>query len=221
MFLHAHGNVRIGRVRLFIKQTNDAHNHAGRAIAALESAFSKESFLNWMQFLAFAEAFDCDDGFFVGIGNGSETRGNAFAVQENGAGAALAFATAVLGAGELEILAKDIKQRAFGIGGDRVGTPVDSKFKSRVHRRFGQCAALVCYYTQHLLQRQQSPELARAALPRPERFRPENLLRLAGNGAVKHSAATLIFPRSRIGAFKYQQARGISSATGHAQVFDH
>jgi len=44
----------------------------------------------------------------------------------------------------LEVLAKDVKERAFGIGGDCMGTPIDSKFESRVHRRFGQCAALVC-----------------------------------------------------------------------------
>jgi hypothetical protein len=118
-----------------------------------------------MKFVAFGEAFDCDDGFFVGIGNRGEARGNTFAIQENGAGATLAFAAAVLGAGELEILAKDIKERAFGVGGDRVGTTVDSKFEGRVHRRFGQCVALLRYYTQHFLQQQQSPELARATVP--------------------------------------------------------
>ena len=138
MFLHADRNVGIGRVGLFLQQTDDAHDHAGGAVAALESTFGKERFLDWMQFFAFGEAFNGDDGFFVGVGNWSEARGDAFAVEENGAGAALAFATSEFCAGELEVLTQDIKERAFGIGGNGVRTPVDSEFESRIHRRFGQ-----------------------------------------------------------------------------------
>ena len=137
MFLHAGGNVGIGRVGLFFQQADDSHDHARGAIAALERAFGKESFLDRMKFVAFGEALDRDDRFFVSVGNCGEAGRNAFAVEQDSAGTALAFAATIFCAGELEIFAKNVEQRAFGICSDGARAAVNSKFESRIHKRFG------------------------------------------------------------------------------------
>jgi len=155
MFLHPRRNVRIAGIRFFVKQTDDAHDHAGRAVSALKSALSEEGFLDRMKFVTFRKTFYGDNGVFVCIGYRGEAGRNTFPVEKNGAGTALAFAAAVFCAGELEIFTKDIEERAFGISGDGVGMSVDGEFESRIHRRFGQCVALVCNYTQDRNDRQQ------------------------------------------------------------------
>src|SRR6202142_2716057 len=60
------------------------------------------------------------------------------AVDEHGAGAALSLAAAVLGAGELEVIAEDAEQRRFGLGVDRVADSVDNDFSRHV--------PLACHY---------------------------------------------------------------------------
>jgi len=161
MFLHARGNVCVCCIRFFFQQADRAHDHAGGAITALEGAFGEERFLDRMKFVAFGEAFDGDDGFFVGVGNWSKACGDAFAVEENGASATLAFAAAIFCPGELEVFAEDIEEWAFGISRDCVGTAVNREFEGRIHRRFCERAVSGCHYTQFRQRRQQSPELAR------------------------------------------------------------
>ncbi len=55
------------------------------------------------------------------------TRAGRLAVDVNGAGTALCYTAAKLGAGELEMLTDDPKKGGIGFGGDIDGTPVDSE----------------------------------------------------------------------------------------------
>jgi hypothetical protein len=138
MFLHARRDVGIRCVGLLFKQSDDAHDHSGGAVTTLESAFGEECFLDWMQFVALGKALDGDNGFFVGVRDWGKAGSDALTIEENGAGAALAFAAPIFSAGELEVLAKDVEERAFRISGDGVGTAVDREFESRIHTRFEQ-----------------------------------------------------------------------------------
>ncbi len=82
--------------------------------------------LDAVEAVASCEAFDGGDGLAVGEAGGREAGGDGLAVEEHRAGAALAFATAILGSSEAEILAEDIEKRAVGGGGELVGFAVNS-----------------------------------------------------------------------------------------------
>jgi hypothetical protein len=58
---------------------------------------------------------------------GRPTGENAAAIDQDGAGAALALAAAVLGAGELEVFAEDVQEGAVGVGGEARGWPLTVK----------------------------------------------------------------------------------------------
>src|SRR5690242_5833267 len=69
------------------------------------------------------------------------------AVDQDGARAALAFATAVFGSGEIEIVAQHAEQRAVGIGVDTAAGSVDLEFGHRGHAltvACGRLAPLAC-----------------------------------------------------------------------------
>ena len=115
------------------EQRNHTEDHARGAVAALKSALVEEGLLDWMQRIAFGEAFDGQNCFFIGITYRGEAGGHAFAVQQDGAGAALTLTATVFGASELQIFAQDIEQGAVGIGGDSSGPPVDGKCNFLFH----------------------------------------------------------------------------------------
>src|SRR6185436_20807931 len=92
--------------------------HAGSAVAALKSTRSEERFLNRVKFWTGGQAFDAEDLAAVSVRNGSHAGRDGFAIEQDGAGAALSLATAVFGAGKMKLLAQDIEQRAIWISGD-------------------------------------------------------------------------------------------------------
>lgn len=108
-----------------VKKGDGAEDHAGDAVAALHGFGIKEGLLNAMEAVASGEAFDGGDELAFGEAGGSEAGGDGFAVEEDGAGAALAFAAAVLGAGEAEVFAEDVEEGAVGGGGEVMGLAVD------------------------------------------------------------------------------------------------
>ena len=55
------------------------------------------------------------------------------AVHQYGAGGALAFAAAVLGAGKIQVVAQDAEQRALGVGIDPPPPAVDKQFGDPGH----------------------------------------------------------------------------------------
>ena len=80
--------------------------------------FSEEALLDGVELLPWCgDAFDGGDGGAFGLQDGDEAGVDQLAVHQDGAGAALAFAAAFLGAGEVEVLAQDVEQ-ALHRGGD-------------------------------------------------------------------------------------------------------
>ena len=98
------------------------HQHARRADPALGASGLEEGHLEQVEVVehgrllgarpATPEAFDCPDGMAVDLADRHQARVDDLAVEEDGAGAALAFATALLRPGQAEVLAQDIEQAA-------------------------------------------------------------------------------------------------------------
>jgi hypothetical protein len=80
-----------------------------------------------MQLAPFGESFDGQDFQLVRISYGRDARSHGFAVQQDGAGAALTFPAAVLRAGQFQFLPQDIQQGPLRISDDSSGLPVDSE----------------------------------------------------------------------------------------------
>jgi hypothetical protein len=85
----------------------------------------------------FGKPFNGDDLFSAYVFYRSLAGRDAFAIEQHGACAAIAFATAVFRAGELKLLAQDIKQCSIGIGGDGPGLSVDVESDAGCHIHAG------------------------------------------------------------------------------------
>src|SRR5215475_10313748 len=86
-----------------------------------------------MQAPVFSQVLNCGDGLSFGFGYGSKTRAVRRTVNEDGARAALAFAAAVFGAGEIELFAKNGEQRGLRIGINPAGTAIDEQAGNSCH----------------------------------------------------------------------------------------
>ena len=93
-------------------------DHAGGADAALGSAVFEEALLDGVEFFVDGDAFDGGDVCAFGLQGGDEAGVDEFAVHEDGAGAALAFAAAFFCAGEVEVFAEDVEEALHGRGFD-------------------------------------------------------------------------------------------------------
>ena len=99
---------------------------AGGAVAALEGVVLEEGGLDGAEVVAVGEAFDGGDLGSVGYGGEGEATVDAAAVDEDGAGSALAVVAAFFAAGEIEVFAQGVEQRGAGVEGvSDVGFAVD------------------------------------------------------------------------------------------------
>ena len=89
-----------------LEKRDAADNHSGSAIGALECALIEEGLLHRVKLAVLFEAFNGDDGFSRGVSDGELAGAPRRAVQQNRAGAALAFAATVFGSSEAEFFAK-------------------------------------------------------------------------------------------------------------------
>src|SRR3954468_17233654 len=81
--------VRLAGVGVFGKEGGRAHDHAGRAVAALEAVLDAEAFLHGIELVAFGDAFDGRELLAIGL-DGQDGAGlDGFAIERDGAGAAL------------------------------------------------------------------------------------------------------------------------------------
>src|SRR5271170_3055467 len=85
-------------------------DHAGSADAALGSAFFEEALLDGVKFFVDGEAFDGGDVGAFGLQDGNQAGVDQVAVDQDGAGSAFAFAAALLGSGEVQILAENVQE---------------------------------------------------------------------------------------------------------------
>src|SRR6266851_207741 len=102
-------------------------DHAGGADAALGSALFEEALLNGMEFLADDEAFDGGDFGALGLQDGDEAGVDQIAVDEDGAGSALAFAASLFGPGEVQVFAEDVEEPLHRWGFDGFWVAVDGE----------------------------------------------------------------------------------------------
>src|SRR5689334_13606916 len=96
-----------------LQQADAAHNHAGRAVSALEGAGVDEGLLHGMQAAVFLEAFDGGDGLPDGGADGNLAGAARLSAEQHGAGTALAFSATVLAASKAEFIAQNVQQRSF------------------------------------------------------------------------------------------------------------
>ncbi len=108
------------------EQDDRAKNHTGDTVTALHGFGIEEGLLDTVKATVAGEAFDGGDLFAFGKTGWSEAGGDGLAVKENSAGAALAFATAVLGAGEVEVFAENLEEGPIWSRIERVGLAVDA-----------------------------------------------------------------------------------------------
>ena len=109
----------------------------GRAIAALERVVLDERPLQRVQLAVLGESLDRDHLCAV-VRDGERQAGvDAAAIEQHGAGAALAVVAALLGAGEPELLAQHVEQGTARIHGERQRLAVDQQLNLGPHDRLG------------------------------------------------------------------------------------
>ena len=86
-----------------------------------------------MQRTVGGKPFDRKHILLCSVTNGSKASRNSFPVEQNRAGAALPFTAAVFCAGELEVFAKNVKQRAVGISRHGPGLTVHDQGNRLLH----------------------------------------------------------------------------------------
>jgi hypothetical protein len=105
--IHTTDDVGLGGVRVVLEQADGAEDHTGRAPPALHGVGLEKRLLHGMQFAFGGQAFDGDDALARHRAHFGDATLGGRAIDEHGAGGALSFAAAVLGAGEVEIVAED------------------------------------------------------------------------------------------------------------------
>ncbi len=103
------------------------HDHAGRAVATLECLFVKKGLLEGMEAAVGVEAFNgCDllIGHRVSLG---EAGAHGASVNQDSAGPALAFATAVFGPREADLVTQDPEKALAGSGINLMFVAVDDQ----------------------------------------------------------------------------------------------
>ena len=107
-----------------LQQRVGVHDHARRAVAALEAAVFQERALKRAELALPGEPLDRRDLPAFDVFECRLARAERLAVRDHGAGAADPGAAAVLGAGEREVGAQHPEQRAVVLGLEREGQVV-------------------------------------------------------------------------------------------------
>jgi len=87
-----------------------------------------------MEAVVLRQTFDGGDFFSFDLGDGRYAGADGRAIDKHGTGAAMAFATAVFAAGELEFIAEDPKQEAVGVELEPVMLLIDHEFHALILR---------------------------------------------------------------------------------------
>ena len=106
----------------------------GRAEAALEAVLLPEGLLQWVEPALRRQSLDGRDRRAVGLHRQHGAALDGHAVDDHGAGAALAGVAADVGAGEVEILAQQLHEHASGLDLHGTGDAIDDKGDLFCHR---------------------------------------------------------------------------------------
>ena len=118
-------NFRGAGIGIFLQQGHTAYDHSGSAICALKCALIEKCLLHGMQLAVVFETFNGDDGFSRSVIHRKLARSPRHAIQQDGAGTALAFTATVLGSGQPKLFAQGKQQRGSGFGCKRSAFSVD------------------------------------------------------------------------------------------------
>src|SRR5438105_1149348 len=98
-------------IRMFFEQTYRCDDHARRTNAALRPTAFKECLLHRMQLIfAQGDAFNCPNRTPFDLTGRHETTIDDLSIDQHGARAALAFATALFRSGKMQLLTQDVEQ---------------------------------------------------------------------------------------------------------------
>jgi hypothetical protein len=125
---------RLAGVWSLFQETHAGEDHAGSAIAALHGVGLDESFLQRMEAAVLRDSFDGGDLFSGDLEDWRDAGAHGRAIDEHGAGSAMAFATAVFAASEFEFIAEDPEQEAVGVELEPVMRLIDDEFHALILR---------------------------------------------------------------------------------------
>jgi hypothetical protein len=108
-------------------------DHAGGADSALGSASFEEALLDGVELLVDCEAFDGGDLRAFHLQDGDEAGVDQITIHQDGAGAALAFAAALLGSGEVKIFAEYVEETLHRRSFDCSFAAIDGELDRRIH----------------------------------------------------------------------------------------
>ena len=131
MGLQLGANLGVRGVGILLQQRLCAHDHAWYAIAALRGLLVHEGTLQRPGMLNRAEPLECRDLLASEHLDRDDAGKHRLAIDDHGAGAALAEPAAVLGSVELEIFPQYIQQRRLRVGVDRTNPAIDLEIHQR------------------------------------------------------------------------------------------
>ena len=123
------------RIGVPLQQRHRAHDHAGRAVAALEGADLDEGALHRMQAAAARQSFDGGDGAAGNVGDARLAGPRGRTVEEHGAGAARTLAATRLRAGQPELLAEHVEQTPIRLERQLARHPIHDDLGGASHAR--------------------------------------------------------------------------------------
>ena len=110
----AFANLRLAGMRAVREKLRRGHQHARRADAALRAAVMQKRLLQRMKLSFERQSFHSLNLGALGLQHGHKATVHQFAVHAHRAGAALAFAAAFLGPGQMQVLAQHVEQPLHG-----------------------------------------------------------------------------------------------------------
>ena len=105
-------------IGVFLEEGDTGHDHASGTKTALESVGVDEGLLDGVELAALFEAFDGCNRFALDSFERGEAGACGDAGDEDRAGTALPFPTAVFGAGKIEFVAQDVEEWSLWIALD-------------------------------------------------------------------------------------------------------
>src|SRR5919106_1128622 len=112
------------RLRIVVEQVLRAHQHPGRAVAALERVVIREGLLERMELAARRERLDGLDGRPVGLDGGQHAGLDRRAVEDDGARTAVPGVAPDVRPGQVEVVADEVDEQAPRLDLPLVDRPV-------------------------------------------------------------------------------------------------
>jgi hypothetical protein len=117
-------DLRFGRMRVLIQQGFGAHQHSGRAEAALDTALLEKRRLERVELTAFGQALDGLNRPTSRLEREERAGVHGPAIDQHHASSALGVVTALFGAGQAELASEDGEERAMRLDVLLVSDPV-------------------------------------------------------------------------------------------------